>query len=146
MSHRSLLLKAVCEGNLIQTKSLILSQEYNLLSPDPTNGWPLLFYAVKYHHNQVFHYLLEYGHEDEGVSKDFAGNTCLIIAALYQNEEALKSYLIKMPGSLNMVNERKQSALIIASQMDCRNCFQSLIDAMPFLDQQDELGMTALHQ
>ncbi|CAG8827079.1 21290_t:CDS:2, partial [Racocetra persica] len=73
--------RAACEGNLHLIKRLIAKT--NLQNPDPVNGWTTLMYATRYGHDRVVEYLLNNGHEEIELSRDFDNNTILMVASQY---------------------------------------------------------------
>ncbi|KAJ3313221.1 hypothetical protein HDU76_002696 [Blyttiomyces sp. JEL0837] len=87
-----MLREVIANGDLYECKKIISKKRLPLQFPDPMNGWPLLFYAIKYGQNEIVNWLLESGHEAEGISKDFNGNTALMIACEYRNEPLLLDY------------------------------------------------------
>ncbi|RGB29356.1 hypothetical protein C1646_323445 [Rhizophagus diaphanus] len=69
--------RAAREGNLDLIKRLLAKT--NMQNPDPENGCC--------RHDYVVEYLLQQGHEDLELSRDFENNTILMIAAKYNSLE-----------------------------------------------------------
>ncbi len=116
MGNQSVIHAIVCEGNLVQLKQLLLSNEYSVHSPDPANGWPLLFYAIQHHQQAVLQYLIECGHEEDEVSRDFEGNTALMISVKCKNQLALNYFMRQFPQTISLANHAGQTAFMIAAQ------------------------------
>ncbi|RIA83370.1 ankyrin repeat-containing domain protein [Glomus cerebriforme] len=136
--------RAACEGNLDLIKRLLAKT--NMQNPDPENGWTTLMYATSCRHDYVVEYLLQQGHEDLELSRDFENNTILMIAAKYNSLEILKMYATLFPSSVNMVNKQGQTALIFASKLDNLDAIKVLLlEFGADINQTDFNGNTALH-
>lgn len=78
--------RAVQKGNYIALLSLLKQQHQPLDSPDPSNGWPLLFYAIAYGQLGLVESLLAQ-ETTLRVQTDFNRNSALVIAAEYAQSE-----------------------------------------------------------
>ncbi|KAJ3197702.1 hypothetical protein HDU67_003669, partial [Dinochytrium kinnereticum] len=107
---------AIASGDLYLCKKIMLKKKLPIQSPNPENGWPLLFYAIRYNQNEIVEYLLDKGHEFEQCSKDFDGNTALMIAAEYKNDQAFQMYVKRHPEIISWENKNGRSAIIIATE------------------------------
>ncbi|KAI9106113.1 ankyrin repeat-containing domain protein [Phlyctochytrium arcticum] len=87
--YHHLLRAAVAEGNLFRVKRFITRSKVPLRCPNPENGWPILFYAIRYNQNDIVNFLLDSGHDEREISKDFTNTTALMIAATHKNEKVL---------------------------------------------------------
>ncbi|CAB4432144.1 unnamed protein product [Rhizophagus irregularis] len=135
--------RAAREGNLDLIKRLLAKT--NMQNPDPENGWTTLMYATSCRHDYVVEYLLQQGHEDLELSRDFENNTILMIAAKYNSLEILKIYATLFPSSVNMVNKQGQTALIFASKLGNLDAIKLLLEFDADINQTDFDGNTALH-
>ncbi|KAJ3003633.1 UNVERIFIED_CONTAM: isocitrate dehydrogenase (NAD(+)) idh1, partial [Siphonaria sp. JEL0065] len=136
---------AVATADLAGFRQLVDQKKLPLQCVDAVNGWPILFYAIKYHQNTIVEYLLDRGHEDMGVSRDFASNTAVMIAAEHKNEEAIEIYLKRFPQVVDMINQKGQTALMIAASKGLRKCIEDLFALGANAGLVDEDGSTALH-
>ncbi|CAG8573690.1 15758_t:CDS:2 [Dentiscutata heterogama] len=135
--------RAACEGNLHLVKRLIAKT--NMQNPDPVNGWTTLMYATRYGHDRVVEYLLNNGHEEIELSRDFDNNTILMVASQYNFIEIMKMYITVFPNSVNMVNKQGQTALIYASKYGNLDPIKLLLENGADINQTDFEGNTALH-
>jgi ankyrin repeat protein len=135
--------RAAREGNLDLIKRLLAKT--NMQNPDPENGWTTLMYATSCRHDFVVEYLLQQGHEDLELSRDFENNTILMIAAKYNSLEILKIYTTLFPNSINMANKQGQTALIFASKLGNLDAIKLLLEFNADINQTDFDGNTALH-
>ncbi|KAJ3201285.1 hypothetical protein HDU82_008233 [Entophlyctis luteolus] len=131
---------SVATNDLEGFRRIVETKKLPLQCVDAQNGWPILFYAIKYHQNQIVSYLLEKGHEKDAHSRDFAGNSAVIIGAEHKNEEAISIYLAKFPQVIDMINQKGQTALMIAASKGLL-----LLDLGANTNAVDEDGSTALH-
>ncbi|KAI8822706.1 ankyrin repeat-containing domain protein [Fimicolochytrium jonesii] len=143
--YHHLLRGAVAEGNLFQVKRFISRKGVPLQCPDPTNGWPILFYAMRWCQNEVVGWLLECGHDGGEISKDFANNTALMVAANYKNEQAFMDYIDLYPQTINMTNDDGKTALIIATERGMNGIIETLLDMGANVNSTDSTGSTPLH-
>ncbi|KAJ3174941.1 hypothetical protein HDU87_006607 [Geranomyces variabilis] len=143
--YQHLLRGAVAEGNLFQVKRFITRKGLPLQCPDPTNGWPILFYAMRYAQNEIVMFLLEAGHDAREISKDFANNTALMVAAEYKNEEAFMAYVAQYPQTIFCTNDEGKTALIVATERGMNGIIQTLIDMGADVNAPDSTGSTPLH-
>ncbi|KAI8608164.1 ankyrin repeat-containing domain protein [Chytriomyces sp. MP71] len=136
---------AVATGDLDTFKEIVDKKKLPIQCVDAQNGWPVLFYAIKYGQNQIVSHLLDRGHESEGPSKDFAQNTALLIAAEYRNEEALAVYVNEYPDVMDMANQMGQTALMIAASKGLTTSIATLLDLGANSGLLDGDGSTCLH-
>ncbi|KAJ3072853.1 hypothetical protein HDU98_002776 [Podochytrium sp. JEL0797] len=136
---------AVATGDLPAFRQLVDAKRLSLQCVDAVNGWPILFYAIKYNQNQIVEYLIERGHEKEAVSRDFALNTAIIIAAEHKNEWALSFYTNLFPDLIDTTNQKSQTPLMIASSKGLTKSILMLLDLGANASLVDEDGSTALH-
>ena len=54
-----LLKSAVLKGDLSQLRKLFKTKHLPMTTPDPENGWPMLFYAIQQHQNHIVEYFLK---------------------------------------------------------------------------------------
>ncbi|KAI9352193.1 ankyrin repeat-containing domain protein [Obelidium mucronatum] len=142
---QQMLKDAVATADLAAFRQLVDQKKLPLQCVDAVNGWPILFYAIKYNQKHIVDYLLERGHEQEGVSRDFAGNTAVMIAAEHKNEEALETYLNQFPQVVDMINQKGQTTLMIAASKGLTRCIELLLKLGANAGMVDEDGSTALH-
>ncbi|CAG8538725.1 962_t:CDS:2 [Paraglomus occultum] len=140
---RRRLRRAACEGNLQLVKRL--STKTNLQNHDSENGWTTLMYATRYGHTATVEYLLQNGHEDYEISRDFENNTTLIIAAQYDYLEIVKLFVSVFPDSVDMANKKGQTALILACKEGHIEIIKFLLGNGANINQTDHDGNTALH-
>ncbi|KAJ3083523.1 ankyrin [Rhizoclosmatium globosum] len=145
LTLQQLLKDSVATGDLAGLRQLMENKKLAIQCIDASNGWPILFYAIKYNQNTIVQYLLERGHEAEGISRDFAGNTAIIIAAEHKNEEAVAIYVNLFPQIVDMVNQKGQTALMIAASKGMTKCILILLESGANAGMVDEDGSTALH-
>ncbi|KAI8831206.1 ankyrin repeat-containing domain protein [Chytriomyces cf. hyalinus JEL632] len=136
---------AVATGDLSEFKAMVEAKKLPIQCIDAQNGWPILFYAIKYNQNDIMTHLLERGHEAENCSTDFAGNTALIIASESKNEKAIAVYAALYPHIVNAVNQMGQNALMIAASKGLTKGISFLLDLGADTSAVDEDGSTALH-
>ncbi|KAJ3099197.1 hypothetical protein HDU97_003349 [Phlyctochytrium planicorne] len=145
-AEAQLLRDAIANGNLYLCKKIILKKKLPIQSPNPENGWPLLFYAIRYNQHEIVEYLLENGHEAEQCSKDFDGNTALMIAAEYKNDQSFQSYIRRYPQTISWENKAGRNALINATEKSLNNAVLTLLDMGADVNCVDGDGSTPLHQ
>ncbi|CAJ0647545.1 14962_t:CDS:2 [Entrophospora sp. SA101] len=133
--------KAAFEGNLHIIKRL--TARISMQNPDSENGWHVQF--ARFGHEQVVEFLLQRGHEDPEISRDFENNTVLMIAAQYNHLEIMKLYAAFFPNSINMCNKQGQTALIFASKHGHLEIIDFLLEYGADINQTDYEGNTALH-
>ncbi|KAJ3170998.1 hypothetical protein HDU88_008032 [Geranomyces variabilis] len=143
--YQHLLRGAVAEGNLFQVKRFITRMGLPLQCPDPTNGWPILFYAMRYAQNEIVMFLLDAGHDVREISKDFENTTALMVAAEYKNEEAFMAYVSMYPQTIFCTNDQGKTALIVATERGMNGIIQTLIDMGADVNAPDSTGSTPLH-
>ncbi|KAJ3104535.1 hypothetical protein HDU96_008900 [Phlyctochytrium bullatum] len=136
---------AIASGDLYLCKRILHKKKLPLQSPNPENGWPLLFYAISYRQNEIVQYLLDSGHEVEQPSKDFEGNTALMVAAEYRNENAFQMYVRRYPQTIPWENKQGRSALIIATEKAMNAAIVTLLDMGADVNCVDGDGSTPLH-
>ncbi|KAI8815296.1 hypothetical protein BJ742DRAFT_876179 [Cladochytrium replicatum] len=129
---------AVIEGNLVNVKKYLTSKKLPIKCPNPENGWPLLFYAIQYGQNEVVAYLLDHGHENSELSKDFDNNTALHVSVEVRNEELF-------PKAINWENNRGETALVIATQRGLNNTINLILDMGVDINTPDLQGSYPLH-
>ncbi|CAG8597640.1 3557_t:CDS:2, partial [Acaulospora morrowiae] len=135
--------RAAREGNLHVLKQL--SCKIDIRNPDPENGWTTLMYAACHGHNRIVEYLIQHGHEDIELSRDFDNNTILMIAAQYNHIEIMKIYITHFPYSLTMVNKKGMTALIYACKFGHLDSINFLLECGSDINQTDADGNTTLH-
>ncbi|KAJ3037812.1 hypothetical protein HDV00_001313 [Rhizophlyctis rosea] len=147
----------VAEGNLSAMRKLLSKKRMPLQCPDPVNGWPLLFYAIRFTQNNLVEYMLDEGHEAKSISKvnsltDFENNTALMIAAEWKNEvsqlthlKAFYMYVDRYPQAIPMVNNEGKTALIIAVMKGLNGVVTVLLDRGAQVNSTDREGSTPLH-
>lgn len=143
--YHHLLRSAVAEGNLFNVRRLVIRKGLPLTCPDPANGWPTLFYAIRYQQNDIVDFLLEAGHENEEISRDFDLNTALIIAADYKNTVAFNAYLSRYPSTLTLSNSKGKTPLIVASERGVNDIVLTLLNNGVDFEEPDVDGSTPLH-
>ncbi|KAJ3121954.1 hypothetical protein HK098_003246, partial [Nowakowskiella sp. JEL0407] len=137
---------AVIDGDLPKLKKILVAHGLPIQSPNPENGWPLLFYAIQYNKNEIVKFLLDSGHESTGISKDFRKNTALHIAADYKNEIAFNMYLNLYPQTAFLVNKDGKSPLIIATLRGLNDLIIKLLEMGADVNSVDGDASTPLHQ
>ncbi|KAJ1534973.1 hypothetical protein HK096_003201 [Nowakowskiella sp. JEL0078] len=136
---------AVIEGNVLKVKKILNSHGLSLQSPNPENGWPLLFYAIQHGQNGLVKFMLDNGHENQGLSKDFRFNTALHIATEFKNEEAFRMYITLFPQTVRMVNKEGKSPLIIATLRGLNDVVCILLEMGADVNSADGDGSYPLH-
>ncbi|KAI8907650.1 ankyrin repeat-containing domain protein [Powellomyces hirtus] len=129
----------------IKVKRFITRKGVPLQCPDPTNGWPILFYAMRYSQNEVVRFLIDAGHDEKEISKDFANNTALMVAANHKNEEAFMMYVALYPQTIHCTNDDGKTALIVATERGMNGIIQVLLDMGAEVNSVDSTGSTPLH-
>ncbi|KAJ3164079.1 hypothetical protein HK101_000530 [Irineochytrium annulatum] len=145
-AEQQVLRDAIANGNLPLTRKIIARKRLPVNSIDPENGWPLLFYAIRFNQKVIVDYLLANGHEDEELSKDFVGNTALMIAAEYKDEYAFDLYARRYPQIIPCENAAGRSALIIATERKMAKAVELILEMGANVNTVDRMGSTALHQ
>ncbi|CAG8521018.1 4011_t:CDS:2 [Ambispora gerdemannii] len=143
VEERARLRRAACDGNLLLIKRLMLKT--SIQNPDPDNGWTTLMYAARCGHAHVVEFLLNAGHEDHEISKDFENNTVLMIASQYNHLEIMKIYTNFFPDCIHIRNKKGQTALIFAAQRGYIDVMKWLFANGADINQTDYDGNTALH-
>ncbi|TPX33644.1 hypothetical protein SmJEL517_g03533 [Synchytrium microbalum] len=141
----STLRQAIRDGNLVELRRIIQRRKLSVRAPNFENGWPLLFYAISASQNEVVRYLMDHGHEADGISRDFEGNTALIIAAQYKNEEAFQIYVERHPTVISLANNKGQTAIMVAVSKDLVEIVSMLLDEGDDANSADSEGSTLLH-
>jgi len=77
--------------------------------------------------------------------EDSHHNTMLMLFTLTNNETYISNLLQANPNSLNKLNSKNENALIIATKLRRYRAVKELLNYPVNLDQQDDLGNTALH-
>ncbi len=110
---------------------------------DPENGWPLLFYTIKFGQVEMFDY---FSSQDNVIVTDFSRNSGLLIAASYQNEDAFFK-LLKYKSAINLANLKGQTPASIAIEKGNTKMINVLIELGLNVDQvlEDSEGSTLLH-
>ncbi|KAG9292739.1 hypothetical protein G9A89_008327 [Geosiphon pyriformis] len=142
VEERNRLRRAACEGSIDLIKRLMLKT--NLQNPDPENGWTTLMYATRSGHAHTVEFLLNAGHEQHEVSKDFENNTVLMIAAKYNYlEVTLKTYIYSEKYLELIETPFGQTALIFAAQKEYMDIMKWLLECGVDINQTDYEGNTA---
>ncbi|TPX46859.1 hypothetical protein SeMB42_g02681 [Synchytrium endobioticum] len=136
--------RAIKDGDLVVLKRLI-QRHRSVRSPDPNTGWPLLFHAIAEGQNEIVSYLMDHGHEDEGISRDFENNTALIIAAQHKNEGAFQIYMARHPTVISLANNKGQTAIMLAVARNMGEVVSVLLDRGGDVNCADDDGSTLLH-
>jgi hypothetical protein len=76
---------AIAQGNLLLVLKLLKQAHLPLDSPDPSNGWPCLFYSIQFHQHDMFLHFLN-AFQQIKIITDFERNSALMLAAMYCNE------------------------------------------------------------
>ncbi|KAI8851734.1 ankyrin repeat-containing domain protein [Chytridium lagenaria] len=136
---------AIASGNLYLCKKIISKKKLPIQSPNPENGWPLLFYAIRYNQNEIVEYLLDNGHETEQCSKDFDGTTALMVAAEFKNDQAFQMYIERHPQTVQWENKTGRVRFIIATEKAMNAAIVTLLDMGADVNCLDGDGSTPLH-
>ena len=136
---------ALTHGHISTIKRLILNQRVPIQCPDTRNGWSTLFYAIRFGYNDLVRFLLDNGHEANGISKDIMNNTALLIAILFDNPEAFDLYLDRFPFVVHSKNKNGESALHLAAQKGKDEVILKLLQRNANIDDTDSQGCTPLH-
>ncbi|KAI9145505.1 ankyrin repeat-containing domain protein [Paraphysoderma sedebokerense] len=137
---------AILDDNFFLFQELVRAARPALIRKvNTTNGWPVLFYAIQHHRMNMVNFLLDRGVDDDLLSKDYTGNTALMISAEYKNEEAAEEYLKRYPKALNMRNKEGKTALMFACKNGLEMLVNMLLDRGARIDEADNDGCTALH-
>jgi len=97
-------------------------------------------------HFPVVEYLLEKGADPNVVTNIIYTKDCPLICAVERGvRECVKAILEKSKGSLDYINDRNETALIISCKIGTEEIVQDLLEAGAKVDLIDKRGMTALH-
>ncbi|KAI9008348.1 ankyrin repeat-containing domain protein [Gaertneriomyces semiglobifer] len=143
--YHSHLHTAIATGNIHLTKRYFHRFKLPLQCPDPQNGWPTLFYAIKYHQNEIVRYLLEVGHEEPQISFDFEGRTALHVACESHNVEAFELYYEKYPSTLPMATYTTGLTPLHLTTIHHLPLLALILRNVPNSNPRDKTGSTPLH-
>ncbi|KAH6563644.1 hypothetical protein BASA50_010343 [Batrachochytrium salamandrivorans] len=143
--HPQLLKLAVGEGNLPLLRRLLKTKNLPLNVPDPENGWPMLFYAIAWHQNEMLEFFLENWSEASHTTKDFKDNTALMIAIEHGNLTAFKLFIDRYPDLIPSMSKHGKTALTIATEKGYAYMIQALLEMKADVNSVDGNGSTPLH-
>lgn len=136
-------------GNLLLVLKLLKDARLPLDSPDPVNGWPCLFYAIRYHQPGVLsHFLSHHLRLDVKITTDFQRNSALVIAADVQNDAAFKEILQQSPCPIELMalkNLCGKNALHIAIERGNTGMVKMLLEKGMEIQEPLGDGSTPLH-
>jgi hypothetical protein len=142
----NLIKQEISKGNLINTISILKKTKCNFSDIcDPENGWPLLFYTIKFGQVEMFDYFS--GMDHSLISTDFSRNSGLLISAIYQNEDAFFKLLKKYRMAMNLANLKGQTPASIAIEKGNTKMINALVEEGLDVNEvlQDSEGSTLLH-
>ncbi|KAJ8324100.1 Target of rapamycin complex 2 subunit avo2 [Batrachochytrium dendrobatidis] len=143
--YPQLLKLAVAEGDLPLLRRLLQSKNLPPNVPDPENGWPMLFYAIAWHQNELLEFFLSNWSEASHLSKDFKDNTALMIAIEYGNITAFNLCLERYPDLISAMSKQGKTALTIATEKGHADMIQALLEQKADVNSVDGNGSTPLH-
>ena len=138
--------KEICNGNLTFTISLLKKTKSNFQDIcDPENGWPIYFYCIKFHQIEMFDYF--HSLHDGIISTDFSRNSGILIACMYENEDAFFKLLCKYPSAMNLSNLQGKTPAAVAIEKGNLKMITKLLDLGLGVDEplKDFEGSTLLH-
>ncbi|KAI9837810.1 MAG: hypothetical protein M1819_006744 [Sarea resinae] len=137
--------RAILVKDLLLIKRITTNNPKYLQNPDfADRGNTSLHLAAKHGTVEIVTYLLDTGHEDDGLSRNADGDTPLIYAAEAQ-PEIVEVLVRRFPSIVNWRNKRGIDALMTASLNGQSTSISHLLSAGAVLTQTDNDGNTALH-
>ena len=145
-----LLKSYVKKGDLGSLKRLLKERHLPLDTPDPQNGWPMLYYAIAQHQHHIVQYLIDPNHtsliiKPPSPPTDFNNNTPLLIAVEYGNKSAVDACLAAYPDDVHRVNSNGADALILAAIKGDHDLVVRLLQVGMNVNSKDSDGSTPLH-
>ncbi|KAK6346019.1 hypothetical protein TWF730_010353 [Orbilia blumenaviensis] len=148
---RTRLKRSILTSDLLVLKRLLLSNPHrSLLSfSDPSDhGNTPLHLAASHGQTAIVTYLVQAGHEDNGVSRNYDGQTPLMVASgsTDGNADDVVFYLAgEFEGCVGWRDKSGMTALMMAAKVGNDANINILLDSSADIDAVDPLGNTALH-
>ncbi|KAI9025983.1 ankyrin repeat-containing domain protein [Phycomyces nitens] len=136
--------QAAIDGNIPAVKRLIKKVQ-NIQNPDPSNNYTTLMYAARHGHVELVELLLNMDHEEEVISVDNEGETVLMIAAMYNQEEIFYNYASRYPECIHAISKNGWTALLYAAKNGNANLVNYMLSISADIDHVDYEGNSALH-